>query len=116
MIVNIKHKPTPYYDIYIGRANKWLELSESKWHNPFPMKKESERTLVVNSFAAYLLGTPDLMESLYELDDKILACYCSPKFCHGNVLLNMRALQIQFNDVWPVNHISVNEIFNKVIR
>lgn len=115
MIVNIKHKPTPYYDIYIGRVNKWLELPESKWHNPFAMKKESDRPIVLNRFTAYLLASPNLMECLYELDNKILGCYCFPKFCHGNVLLNMRALQIQFNDVWLVNHMGVNEIFNRIL-
>jgi hypothetical protein len=41
-IINIKKDNSPY-DIYIGRANKWLGLEASKWGNPFIMKNESQK-------------------------------------------------------------------------
>src|SRR5687768_967979 len=92
-LVNIKSKPTPHYDIYIGRANKWLSLQESKWHNPFALRRESDRQKVIDQYKEYILGRPDLLECLHELDDKVLGCYCYPKKCHGNILIELREKQ-----------------------
>ena len=84
-IVNIKKEFT-YYDIYIGRANKWLGLEGSKWGNPFVMKNESQREGVLKAYRDYVLNSPELIAALPELQGKILGCYCAPKRCHGNVL------------------------------
>ena len=86
-IVNIKNKPVPYYDDYIGRGNKWLGLNESKWGNPFIMKKESERNGVLIAYCKHILSSPELIASLSELENRTLGCYCVPKICHGNVLI-----------------------------
>lgn len=88
-LVNIKHKPTPEYDIYIGRANGWLGLPESKWHNPFPMKNESERPGVIENYEKHVRARADLIASLHELKGKTLGCYCMPKTCHGSVLIKL---------------------------
>jgi hypothetical protein len=32
---------------------------------------------------------PDLVERLPELKGKILACWCTPEPCHGDVLLSL---------------------------
>lgn len=90
-IVHVKYDP---YDLYIGRANKYLGLPESKWMNPFPMKNESERQMVIDKFEEYLLSRPDLMDALHELDGKVLACWCKPRCCHGDILKKHRELQI----------------------
>src|SRR4051812_6655433 len=90
-IVNLKTKPTPEYDIYIGRANKWLNLPQSKWANPFVMKNEADRDRVIKEYKEYLISNEQLMADLPELEDKILACWChndelGHKMCHGDVL------------------------------
>lgn len=97
-VINIKKENLSDYPngIYIGRANKWLGLPESKWHNPFPMKKESDRPEVIRKFREYILSREDLMNSLEELDGKVLGCYCSPKNCHGHVLLEL--LEVKKNE------------------
>ena len=71
------------YDIYIGRGNKW--------GNPFKMKDSSdkERKQVIDSYREYLLESPRLLESLSELKGKRLGCYCKPKPCHGDILVEL---------------------------
>lgn len=115
-LVNIKERPTPLYDLYIGRANKWLNLAESKWHNPFPMKNEGMREVVVHRYFNYLHCSQELLEALHEIDNLILGCYCHNRLCHGDVLINTRKLQIEFHDVWPINHMSINDLAKRVIR
>jgi hypothetical protein len=92
-VVNLKDKPYPDFDLYIGRENKWLFLKESKWHNPIPLKKESDRELVLYEYFNYIIKQKDLLNDLYELDDKVLGCYCKPKLCHSTVLIFLRDLQ-----------------------
>lgn len=85
LIVNIKTGEP--YDLYIGRENKWLGLPCSKWCNPFPMKNESQREEVLTKFKEYLYANDELMDSLEELDGLRLGCYCFPRRCHANILL-----------------------------
>lgn len=94
-IVNIKRKPTPKFDVYIGRKNEHLGLEQSKWHNPFKMSAEYQRYGCLEKFYEYIIKQNKLIAELSELDDKILGCYCSPRFCHGNILIHLRNKQIQ---------------------
>ncbi len=103
-VVNIKNKPwsemelwreAPNNFVYVGRANKWLGLAESKWGNPFVLHGEKHREACLESYKAYILGSPDLLASLHELDDKILGCYCVPRRCHANILVELREKQLE---------------------
>lgn len=77
-------------DLYIGRActmGGW-NLKESKWHNPFPVKKYGlEKSLEL--FENYVRNNSSLMNSLDELKDKRLGCWCHPEPCHGHILLKL---------------------------
>lgn len=75
------------FDVYIGRRNNLFP--ESKWHNPFRIGKDGTRAEVIAKYRLYVLSRPDLMESLHELKDKRLGCWCSPKPCHGDVLADL---------------------------
>ncbi len=88
-LVNIKKIPKQDYDLYIGRSNKWLGLPESKWHNPFFMKNEGQRPTVLKLYEEHIRSRPDLIAALPELSNKTLGCYCAPKRCHGNVLIEL---------------------------
>lgn len=93
-IINIKSGEP--YDLYCGRANKYYKVEESKWHNPFPMKNESERISCCENFRKYLLSRKDLIDALYELDNKTLACWCFPRSpCHLEILREEREMQLQ---------------------
>lgn len=78
-------------DVYIGRDQHqggW-SLPESKWANPFKLKGEEERLNVIKQFEVYLMSRPDLLASLSELKGKSLGCWCTPKACHGDILVRM---------------------------
>lgn len=89
-VVHFKKEP---YDIYIGRLpagkfNKWAypkELRES-----FP--EGASRKVIIDAYENYLLNNQELLNSLCELKDKILGCWCKNlggggKSCHGDILV-----------------------------
>jgi len=74
--------------VYIGRP--------SKWGNPFKIGRDGNREEVIKKYREYILNRPDLLESLHELRGKVLACWCAPQPCHGDVLLEL--LKERFGD------------------
>ena len=77
--MKVVHCKREKYDVYIGRP--------SKWGNPFEIGKDGTREEVIAKYRKYILNQPDLMNSLDELQGKVLGCWCSPKACHGDTLL-----------------------------
>ena len=75
-VVNLRKEP---YDVYIGRG--------SKWGNPYVIGRDGTRFEVVRKYQTYLYNNPQLLESLLEREGKRLGCYCAPKLCHGNILI-----------------------------
>ena len=69
------------YDIYIGRP--------SKWGNPFQIGTHGTRKEVIEKYRDYILNNKELMDSLHELEGKVLGCYCKPRSCHGDVLVEL---------------------------
>lgn len=80
------------YDVYIGRP--------SKWGNPFThiSNKETKAKFIVNSreeaIERYRVWITEgdgkgLLNDLKELEDKTLGCWCYPKPCHGDVLIDL---------------------------
>lgn len=88
-IVNIKKEKDVKIDLYIGRANSYLNLPQSKWANPFVMHNEGDRIRVLELYEEHIRSKPDLMNALVELKGKTLGCYCAPKRCHGDVLIQL---------------------------
>lgn len=85
----VHHRKEPY-DILIDRT--------TKWGNPFSNKKgtkaeyilptrreaiEAYRQWITNGDGRYLLN------DLHELKGKVLGCWCKPKSCHGDVLVEL---------------------------
>lgn len=77
-VVNLRKSS---YDIYIGRP--------SKWGNPFEIGKDGERLEVLAKYKEWILTQQHLLDSLGELDGKILGCFCYPMICHGNILIDL---------------------------
>lgn len=86
-IVNLKNGDK--YDVYVGRP--------TKWGNPFRMipgfaaggKYEDGRAKALRSYRLWMLmpSQADLRETVRkELRGKVLACYCKPLECHGDLL------------------------------
>jgi len=77
-VVNIR---TNAYDVYIGRG--------SKWGNPFKIGQDGTRGQVICKYMAWILADLDLIQALSELKGKRLGCFCAPKPCHGDVLVEL---------------------------
>lgn len=77
----IVHCRVDNYDVYIGRP--------SIWGNPFEIGKHGNRKEVIEKYREYVLNDPLLMSQLMELDGKVLGCWCRPKACHGDVLVEL---------------------------
>jgi len=81
-------------DVYIGRRmtmGGW-NLPQSKWMNPFTVKKCGSNAKAVHQYEEYLLNRPELLKDIEELRGKILGCWCkvSPSVpCHGDVLIKL---------------------------
>lgn len=83
-VIHIKDAPAgwrndPSY-VFIGRPGKW--------GNPFHVDKHG-REAAVMFHEQRLLQEAELMNSLGELKDKILVCYCHPLKCHGHTLARL---------------------------
>jgi hypothetical protein len=86
-VVNIKDGEP--YDTYIGRG--------SKWGNPFSHQKNTmalyeadTREEAIQFYETWLREQPELMTAIKkELKGKVLACFCKPLACHGDILLKI---------------------------
>ena len=78
-VVHFQREPN---DIYIGRP--------SKWGNPFLIGRDGTREEVIVKYKDWLLNdNPELLRDIHELKGKVLGCWCSPKACHGDVLVEL---------------------------
>lgn len=81
MTTRVVHCKKEKYDIYIGRP--------SKWGNPFSIGKDGTRQEVIDKYREWILNHDDLLLDILELDGKVLGCWCAPKACHGDVLVEI---------------------------
>ncbi len=98
-VVNIYHKKP--YDVFVGRQKSGLH-----WGNPFShldnsaaAVKVGSREEAIQAFRDWIAGTAHtevepqrrewIIANVQHLKNKVLACYCSPKSCHGDVLAEM---------------------------
>jgi len=89
-MTRVVHCKKDHYDVYIGRP--------SKWGNPYThiSDKETKAEFIVNTreeaitkYKDYILNNEVLMNSLDELKGKVLGCWCKPKSCHGDILVEL---------------------------
>ena len=89
--MKVVHCKRAAFDVYIGRG--------SKWGNPFSHKKGTKarhvvksRTEAIEKYKEWVLNQPELMASLRDIKGKTLGCWCKPKACHGDVLMELANL------------------------
>lgn len=89
-MTTVVNKNKEAYDIYIGRG--------SKWGNPFTHIKNKKtkaefivdtRDQAIQKYKEWINTQPHLLNSLNELKDKRLGCFCKPKSCHGDILIEL---------------------------
>ncbi len=81
MAAKVVHCKREQHDWYIGRP--------SVWGNPFEIGKDGSREEVVAKYREWILTQPELLELLPLLRGKVLGCWCAPKACHGDVLMEL---------------------------
>ncbi|MTD58124.1 DUF4326 domain-containing protein [Amycolatopsis pithecellobii] len=72
---------------YIGHAGPRHSWPESDFANPFVREAKTGREAMVRHFREYLEGRSELLARLPELEGRALGCWCAPRPCHGDVLL-----------------------------
>jgi len=87
-MTKVVHCKRDKYDVYIGRPGPY--------GNPFEIGKDGTREEVVEKYAEWVLTQPELLAIIrVELKDKVLGCWCAPKLCHGDILVELANEQIQ---------------------
>ena len=91
MATTVVHHLHDDFDVYIGREVPDRRIRGSKWGNPFIMLDESdaERERVLASYGDWIVTQAALMGSLEDLRGKRLGCWCAPRRCHGDVLVEL---------------------------
>jgi hypothetical protein len=89
IVVNRKHSD---YDVYIGRP--------SKWGNPFFLDSEDSRAEVIHKYREWIITQEHLIRDLPSLAGKKLGCWCSPRPCHGDVLVDLIEGGKKQGDLW----------------
>lgn len=70
----------PRNAVYIGRPGKW--------GNPYEIGTHGTRKEVIEKYRMYLY-TSGLINDIHELSNHDLVCWCKPKACHGDVLIEL---------------------------
>ena len=68
-------------DVYIGRP--------SQYGNPFKIGVDGTREEVIDQYRQHVMANPGLLEEIRKLKGKNLVCFCHPKPCHGDVILEL---------------------------
>lgn len=78
-VVNLYKEP---YDIYIGRG--------SPFGNPFVIGWDGNRQEVIDKYREWFyieIQYENFRQQVLALRGKVLGCFCFPKACHGNIIV-----------------------------
>lgn len=86
-VVNLKNDP---YDVYIGRGSKWgCPYTIIKDRPTLAAEIVGSKEEALAKYKEHILNSPELLDSLDELEGKTLGCFCKPEKCHGDVLIEL---------------------------
>lgn len=78
------------YDVYIGRPSLWgnpfthIKDRTTKAHFIVKTREES-----IQKYREWVVTQPTLMNQIETLRGMKLGCWCKPKACHGDVLIEL---------------------------
>ena len=79
--------------VYIGRrmVNRHFNLPQSPFGNPFKIEEDTDelREDAIEMYAEWITGQPQLLAQLENLRGMTLVCWCHPRRCHGEVLIQL---------------------------
>jgi len=78
-VVHCKREP---YDVLIDRT--------TEWGNPYVIGPDGDRSDVIRKYRQWIESFPHKKRIIREkLRGKVLGCWCAPRACHGDVLLEI---------------------------
>lgn len=85
-VVHVKEK----HDVYIGRPSEWgnpyTHIKDKTTKAQFVTKSREE---AISRYREWILIQPHLLSKLETLRGKRLGCWCKPKSCHGDILIEL---------------------------
>lgn len=97
LVVNISDGDK--YDVWAARWGKGgtkhllnTKPGQKGWlGNPFVMKSEKDRASVIAQYKEAFLDKverdPEFREAVLKLEGKVLGCFCAPKDCHCDIIV-----------------------------
>ena len=88
----VVHCKRENYDIYIGRpgffGNPYTHIADKHTLAKFVVSSREE---AVEKYREWILSPEALSirSQLYKLEGKTLGCWCKPKACHGDVIIEL---------------------------
>ena len=77
------------YDPYIPKGAVYIGRG-SPYGNPVVIGKDGTRSEVIEMYRKWVYNNPEMIAKIRaELPGKDLVCYCAPKACHGDVILEI---------------------------
>ena len=97
--------------VYIGRDMTHIVTGAvgSKWQNPFPSQDYGVQECLVR-YEEHVRGSKELLNSIIELEGKVMGCWCKPSPCHGDVLIKL------FKELHGELHPDIVEISTQVAK
>jgi len=91
-MTKVVHFKKESYNVFIGRPLKWgnpyTHIADRFTLAEFikPSRKEA-----IEAYRDYILNGDGkhLLDDLHELEGKTLGCWCKPKNCHGDILVDI---------------------------
>lgn len=96
-VVNVKFSG---FDQYMGRPNRSLARKnpgkdlKSVWANPFTVVREERRQDSIDRYRTHILGKIEQDPETYDLRQLVgprIGCWCKPRACHCDVLVELVA-------------------------
>ena len=84
-VVHCRREPS---DVYIGRPSKWGNPF-SHLANTLAKFRVRNRQEAIDKYREWIVQQPELMADLESLRGKTLGCFCSPRACHGDILIEL---------------------------
>ena len=75
--------------VYIGRRMRGYP--EGPYGNPFGIDEHWTREKVIEKYRAWIAAHPEIVVALAAEQPDVLACWCAPRACHGDVLAELVA-------------------------
>ncbi len=72
--------------VYIGKT--------SSWGSPFQVGWDGDLQEVIDKYRTWIEAQPDLVAQVASLRGKVLGCYCAPRPCHGDVLVELASRNV----------------------